>query len=252
MLHSRCTTNASRLVGPALLAALLALGANFALRGEGGRADDGRPLPRAAADARPPLASVATLEGTEREPLGSREPLSARAPASTFVEPALEASSVLELPAARMHARLPELTGLLLDASADDARLAAWYAPLGFEALARARFRLVRLVEAFELDPNASPVAWLLPSDADVVRRELAEVERRITALPVDAVETAPPALVDAASDFERRHALESSEDLHVAAARLLVAHRALSARFYAAHVERREYEVVPESALFS
>ena len=95
-------------------------------------------------------------------------------------------------------------------------------------------------------------MVWLLSSDVDAVRAELAFVIERITAQPIalDAVELALPCDDDAV--FERRHARASAEDLHAAWSRTLCAHQALQTRYFEAHVAHREYEVVPESSLFA
>ncbi|MBK7876756.1 MAG: hypothetical protein IPJ77_13595 [Planctomycetes bacterium] len=236
-----------------LTAALGAVGVAASVASIAPTESSGREVPPTSSpsESRPPSAVLAPAARPDRA-AALAPALGVPAPVASSVEPAsIELGSAPPSILAGPR-RLPALDGLLLEPGVEAERLDAWYAAHDAEALARAEFRLLRLIEAFEADPTTSPVVWLLPSDLETVRAELAVVFTRLAARPAElgAVEVARCEDGDAA--FERRHARASAEDLHVALWRTQRARVAYENQVYDAHVARHDFEVLPESSLFA
>jgi hypothetical protein len=201
-----------------------------------------------------PIPSAATAPGApaRAEPaalVAPAEPDHARAPAAP--EPAVvpdgapASEAVPPVHAAPTIVRVPDLAGLLLQPGADEAQVLAFHAGGSAETLARASFRLERLLEAFQLAPGASPVRFLLPSDVDAVALEQVVVARLLN-------EARPPGgsllsrAEDRPDDYASRYAEHDSERLHFAAWRIRRAVQEEADRELARRFASGDYEVVP------
>ncbi|MBI5364788.1 MAG: hypothetical protein HZA53_16550 [Planctomycetes bacterium] len=198
------------------------------------------------------LEASKTLD-TPLEPL--REAL-----ARPMTTPSIEAVAVaaptapLPLPAVVPAVRLPDLGGLMLDPSGDAAAFATDNAPRAAAELARARFRLQQILQAFDASGGASPIVWLLASDRAAIDAELLAVDERFAALAitVDTGSALPAEPGDDDAVYALRHAGAHSEELFVR--RTLVA-RALNAEEQRESKRKwalGEYEVVPETVLMA